>query len=145
MRAVWDREPAPADASGSKKDEALFRQAERNARRANEAFYRCRRYVDGWLAHADPATGLIPRNLGASRDFWNGRDSAADNYPFMVLTASMTDQPLLKGRMRDMLNTEIRLTSRVGHLTDDYSFSKQGYPPGASGSRCHHFRQCRIR
>lgn len=128
MRAVWDAEPAASTAArGDPVQAALFRQAEKNGRRANEAFYRCRRFIDGWLAQADPATGLIPRNLTSSRDFWNGRDAGADNYPFMVLTASMTDRELLNGRLLDMLKTEIRLTSRVGRLTDDYSFSKQGY------------------
>ena len=95
-------------------EEALFRQAERNGRLAAEALFRCRRYVDGWLAHADPATGLIPRNLRESRDFWNGRDAAADNYPFMVLTSAITDRALFEGRMLDMLRTETRLTARVG-------------------------------
>ena len=117
--------PTPTPAAGPQ-DETIAHQAETNARLANEAFYRCRRYVDGWLAHGDPATGLIPRNLRES-DFWNGRDSAADNYPFMVLTAAMTDRPLMEGRMLDMLRTETRLTSRLDRLPDDYSFSKQGW------------------
>jgi hypothetical protein len=125
MRAAWDRVP-PAGAFPPA-DEALFRAAERNARQANEAFYRSRRFVDGWLAHADPATGLIPRNLGDSRDYWNGRDAAADNYPFMVLAAAMTDRALFEGRMLEMLRAETRLTSRVDRLPDDYAFSKQGW------------------
>jgi hypothetical protein len=99
----------------------------KNAADANEAFTRCHRYVEAWLGKADPATGLIPRNLGDSKDFWNGRDSAADNYPFMVLTSAMTDEPLFKGRMLDMLRTEIRLTCRVDRLPDDYSFSRKGW------------------
>ena len=125
MRVVWDRKP-PVVASTAPKDH-FFRQAERNARLAAEAFYRCHRYVEGWLAHADPATGLIPRNLKESRDFWNGRDSAADNYPFMVLTAALTDRPLMEGRLLDILHTEERLTARVDRLADDYSFSKKGW------------------
>ena len=128
MRSLWDREGRTA--AWMEKDESsrkLFLQAEGNARLANEAFFRCRRYVDGWLAHADPASGLIPRNLGEGRDFWNGRDSAADNYPFMVLTAAMTDRPLLEGRLLEMLRTETRLTCRVDRLPDDYSFSKKGW------------------
>ncbi|MCX6877386.1 MAG: hypothetical protein NTW21_26790 [Verrucomicrobia bacterium] len=120
MRVLWDREPsAPAD-------DARFRQAEQNARQAAEAWFRCRRYVDGWLAHADPKTGLIPRNLRESQ-YWNGRDSAADNYPFMVLTAAMTDRELLEGRLTDMLKTEIRLTCRVDRLPDDFLFATQGW------------------
>ena len=42
--------------------EAAFRQAELHGRQANEQFKRCRRFVEGWLNHADPLTGLIPRN-----------------------------------------------------------------------------------
>lgn len=110
-----------------KRDEARFTQARANARLANEAFSRARRYVSGWLAHADPETGLIPRNLRPGGDYWNGRDAAADNYPFMVLTAAMTDPALLNGRLLEMLRTEQRLTCRVGRLPDDYSFSKRGW------------------
>jgi len=124
MRALWDREPT---ASAATPEETLWRQAERNARLAAEGLYRCRRYVDGWLAHADPESGLIPRNLTASVDFWNGRDSGADNYPFMVLTAALTDRPLMDGRLLHILRTETRLTCRVDRLPDDYSFSKKGW------------------
>jgi hypothetical protein len=128
MRQGWDTEgPLPATVSGDEGRRRLARQAEQNGRLANQALFRCRRYVDGWLAHADPATGLIPRNLGESRDYWNGRDSAADNYPFMVLTAAITDPPLMEGRLLEMLRTETRLTSRLGRLPDDYSFSKKGW------------------
>ena len=128
LRKVWDTPSAafPA-ASASAQDAAAFRLCERHARQANEALFRSRRFVDGWLAKADPATGLIPRNLRESRDFWNGRDAAADNYPFMVLTAAMTDRALFEGRMLDMLRTETRLTCRVGRLPDDYAFSKKGW------------------
>jgi hypothetical protein len=94
---------------------------------ANEALRRCRKYVDGWLAHADPTTGLIPRNLRESRHFWNGRDSAADNYAFMVLTCALTDRPMFEGRMLEMLRAETKLTSRVGALPADYDFNKQGF------------------
>jgi len=139
MRQAWDRElPAewpplsPRERAGVRGKQAdsvpsshrtrdLFRQAEQNARLANEAFFRCHRFVDGWLAHCDPATGLFPRNLRQS-NFWNGRDSAADNYPFMVLTAAMTDRPLMQGRLLDILRTETRLTCRQGRLPEDYSF-----------------------
>ncbi len=125
MRKVWDFK-AVLPSARKPLEANLFARAEANARLANEAFYRCRRYVDGWLAHADPDTGLIPRNLRES-NYWNGRDSAADNYPFMVLTAAMTDRPLLEGRLSDMLRTETRLTCRLGRLPDDYAFAKKGW------------------
>jgi len=104
-----------------------FERAAIHGRQANEALRRCRKYVDGWLAHADPKSGLIPRNLNAKTDFWNGRDSAADNYAFMVLTCALTDREMFDGRMMEMLRSETKLTSRVGALPADYSFTKQAY------------------
>ncbi|MDR3261506.1 MAG: hypothetical protein LBT78_06690 [Tannerella sp.] len=83
--------------------------------------------MKGWLAEADSASGLIPRNLSVDRDFWNARDAAADNYPFMVLTSSILHTDLFEGTMLDMLHSERKLTSRIAHLPASYSFSKQGY------------------
>ena len=128
MRAIWDREPLPPPkppAEGSR--EAAFRRAEVNSRQAAEAFFRSRRFIDGWLKQADEKTGLIPRNLDRNRDFWNAKDAAADNYPFMVITSEMTDRPLFEGRMLDMLRTETRLTCRIGRMPDDWSFTKQDF------------------
>jgi hypothetical protein len=128
----WDGEPpAPATPLPDARGEALFRQAARNAGRASEQFFRCRRFVEGWLANADPVTGLIPRNLGESRDIWNAQDSAADNYPFMVLTCALTDQALFNGRMRQILETESRLLARVDRLPDTWSFSARGFKSAA--------------
>jgi len=104
-----------------------FKLAAENGRLANEGFVRCRNFVKGWLKHADPKTGLIPRNLTRDKDIWNAQDSAADNYPFMVLTAAIIDRPLFDGRMLDMLRTETKLTSRIGNMPDTYSFSKQDF------------------
>ena len=67
-------------------ERSVWEHADHNGEFARRCLMHCRDYVRGWLAHADPATGLIPRNLNRNRDFWNGRDAAADNYAFMVLT-----------------------------------------------------------
>jgi len=125
MRALWDREP-PAP-TAPLPHEARFREAERNSRLNAEGLYRCRRFVEGWLTHADPQTGLIPRNLGQDRHLWNGRDSAADNYPFMVLTCALTDPALFQGRMLEILRTEERVTRRLDRLGDQYSFNQPGF------------------
>lgn len=128
MRMLWDRtHDADALANLPPQTRQRLAEAEQNGRLAAEGLFRCRRYVDGWLAHCDPETGLFPRNFRESRDFWNGRDCGADNYPFMVLTAAFTDQALLEGRLTEMLRTEARLTSRIDRLPDDYSFSKKGW------------------
>ncbi len=100
---------------------------ERNARQAQRALQQCQRFVDGWLTKVDPVSGLIPENLTSGIDRWNGRNNAADNYPFMVLTAALTDRSLFEGKLLEMLRTEQRLTSRVDRLGDVYKFSKQGF------------------
>jgi len=124
----WDEAaPPPAAPLADARLEAAFRRAALNACRANEQFYRCRQFVRGWLAHADPETGLIPRNLGRSRDIWNAQDSAADNYPFMVLTCALTDRALFEGRMRQILATESSLLRRLDRLPDTWSFSRRGF------------------
>jgi len=128
MQKVWDTPAAPPVKPHSDKSiEAAFREAELHGRQANEQFFRCRKFVEGWLNLADKKTGLIPRNLGRQRDVWNAKDSAADNYPYMVLTAALTDRKLFDGRMLDMLRTETKLTSRIGRLPDTWSFSKQAF------------------
>lgn len=124
LLTVLTRADSP-DAPASSAEERSFQQAETNAQLANEAFSRCHRYVYGWLAHADPKSGLIPRNM--KDRYWNGRDAAADNYSFMVLTASMTDKPLLAGRLTDILRTESRLTRRVDNLPDDFVFATRSW------------------
>jgi len=109
--------------------EQLFTEASQNGPLVNEGFNRCVKFVDAWLEIADSATGLIPRNINdtKSKDIWNAKDCAADNYPFMVLTSALLRHDLYKGIMREMLETETRLTSRVGSMPDTYSFSKKGF------------------
>ena len=109
------------------RDDPDFEIALENGKLANEGFQRCRNFIAGWLNHADPKTGLIPRNLNRDKDIWNAKDSAADNYPFMVLTAAITDRPMFDGPMLDMLRTETKITSRIGAMPDTYSFSKAGF------------------
>lgn len=87
--------------------------AQRNGEQARVAFLACSRFVDGWLQHADPVSGLIPRNL--TQDFyWNAKDAAADNYPFMVLSTWFTNRALFDGPMHAILATDQRVANRVG-------------------------------
>jgi len=106
---------------------ADFDQASLNGELANEGLNRCIRYVNAWMDYSDPATGLIPRNINDSRDYWNAWDAAADNYPFMVLTSSVAMPEFFSTRASEMLRTEERLTSRIGKLPDTYSFTKKGF------------------
>lgn len=111
----------------SESDVQLFDLTKQNGKLASEGFVRCENFVHGWLEYSDSASLLIPRNIEESIDFWNAKDAAADNYPFMVLTSFFVDRGLFKGRMKDMLDSEKRLTSRVNSMPDTYSFSKSGF------------------
>jgi hypothetical protein len=108
-------------------EESVFVEAAENGRLANEGFRRSHRYMVDWLAQADPETGLIPRNLNDDRNIWNASDAAADNYPFMVMTAAFTDRDLFTGGMRDILETERKITSRLGPLPDTYTFATNDF------------------
>lgn len=104
----------------------LFLQAERNGWQAQKAFRHSMKFVHGWLGHRDPKSGLIPRNLTNS-PYWNAQDSAADNYPFMVLTCALLDRQMFRATMFEMLQNEIRLTNRLDNLPDDFLFATQKF------------------
>jgi len=105
----------------------VIAEARRNAELAAEALRRCRRYAAAWLALADPETGLIPTNTRPGGDHWSAANSAADNYPFLVLTAAVTGDEQLLERLRAMLDIERRLTTRAHGLPDDWSFPRQAF------------------
>jgi hypothetical protein len=106
---------------------SVYYTASENGKLVNEGLNRCIRYVNAWMKYTDSTTGLIPRNINDSRDYWNAWDAAADNYPFMVLTSSLVMPEFFNTRAVKMLETEEKLTSRIGKLPDTYSFLKQGF------------------
>ncbi len=101
-------------------------QAEQNAQAAQQVIRFANRNTLSWLSHVDPQTGLIPRNLSADA-FWNAKDCAADNYPFMVLTAHVTANYHLMRTVGHMLEQERRLTPRIDSLPDDFLFATQKF------------------
>ena len=107
-------------------DNDKYRVLYKNAIQANEAFYRSNKLVKGWINYCDSITGLIPRNLSGD-NYWNAQDAAADNYPFMVLTTFFTDQNMFNGKMKEMLEAEIKYTSRLGACPATYDFEKQNF------------------
>lgn len=104
----------------------LLGQAIKNAETNRKALLACRRYMEAWLEFADPTTHLIPRNLSADF-YWNAKDAAADNYPFMVLSAYFTNKPTLDGILTDILKTEQKMCNRVDRLPDDWDFRTQAF------------------
>jgi hypothetical protein len=113
--------------SHDKYNMADFEEASKNSKLVNEGYNRCIDYVNAWMNFADPATGLIPRNISDSKDYWNAWDAAADNYPFMVLTSSIVMPDFFHGTALKMLDAEEKITSRIGTLPDTYSFSKKDF------------------
>jgi hypothetical protein len=58
---------------------------------AQEAFHRAYRTLKAWEKYRDSETGLVPRNGGAKRAFWNAKDAAADLFPFLLLASQYVD------------------------------------------------------
>jgi hypothetical protein len=94
------------------------------ARRHGVAFERSlsamARLLQAWLAHADSRTLLLPDRVpggpgglpaGEKRRLYTPHNSGADLYPYLVLTAQLTDPDLVRGRMLDMLRNEVRYTT----------------------------------
>jgi hypothetical protein len=78
------------------------------------------RLLRAWLTHADPRTTLLPDRIpggpgglapGDTRRLYTPHNAGADLYPYLVLTAHLTDPDLYHGRMLEMLRNEIRYTT----------------------------------
>jgi len=108
-------------------DDEYVKQAIENGESSHESFKRSLDFTRAWLKKVDPESGLIPSNLDSKLDFWDPANAAADNYPFMVLTAYLLEDSLLNGPLLNILYQEKKLTSRVGVLPDVYVFSKKDF------------------
>jgi hypothetical protein len=72
-----------------------------------------KRLLHAWLTKADARTTLLPDRIDGDRGKWvyTAHNSGADLYPYLVLTAQLTDPDLYEGRMLEMLRNEVRFTS----------------------------------
>lgn len=84
-----------------------------NARRFERAVEASQRVLYAWLKHADPTTLLLPDRPVADRHKWiyTPHNSGADLYPYLILTAELTDPDLYHGRLMEMLRNEVRYTT----------------------------------
>lgn len=102
------------------RDGASFDGALRDSRRAMEA----------WLREADPETLLLPDRVadrnGGNREstprIYTAHNSGADLYPYLILTAHITDPPLLRGRLLEMLRSEARFTWGADSVPGSFDF-----------------------
>ncbi len=90
-----------------------FARARENGKQFEQAVSACQRLLKIWMSHADPKTLLLPDNPGAERAKWlyTPHNSGADLYPYLILTAELTDPDLHHGRMMEMLRNEVRYTT----------------------------------
>jgi hypothetical protein len=86
-------------------------QVERFGVEHERALAASQRLMKSWLRHADAKTMLLPDRPLDVKPTYTPHNSGADLYPYLILTARLTDPDLYAGRMREMLRNEIRYTT----------------------------------
>lgn len=94
-------------------------EAHANAVEAHRAFTASQGVLHGWLALQDRETKLIGQNVDTA--LWSVNNSAADLYPFLVITSYLTEPACYEGPMREILDEEVKRTTRLRSLSDDLS------------------------
>lgn len=106
---------------GARGAEDAWARARANGTIVDDIYVRTRKMVEAWLKYADPKTLLLPDRVpGVLFGKYDGvplytpHNSGADNYPFLTITAWLTDRTLFEGRMLEMLRNEVRYTDVGG-------------------------------
>ena len=130
--------------AGHAEPAAPFEKAHENGRRFETAVAACDRLMRVWLEAADPKTGLLPERLpgpgsglhpGEPARMYTPHNSGADLYPYLILTADLTDPDLYHGRMMEMLRNEIRYTTVQESIPADLNLSTGALgPPSLFGA-----------
>ena len=103
----------------------LFRAARENGIAFESTLAATRRLLHVWLTHADPRTLLLPDRVpgpagglaaGDTSRVYTPHNSGADLYPYLILTAHLTDPELVDGRLLEMLRNEVRYTSTTASI-----------------------------
>src|SRR6478609_5547545 len=120
LLALWSAPAPSAPSPPSTSSGPLFSRAHENGRQFEAAVTACDRLMRAWLEAADPKTLLLPDRLpgpgnglkpGEPARLYTPHNSGADLYPYLILTAHLTDPGLYHGRMMEMLRNEIRYTT----------------------------------
>jgi hypothetical protein len=114
-----------------------FKAATVNAREFEQAVDASRRVMQAWLKHADPETLLLPDRplVEPSRREYTPHNSGADLYPYLILTAQLTDPDIYRGRMMDMLRNEVRFTTAKRSIPGNFNFTTRKLgPPSMFGA-----------
>jgi hypothetical protein len=95
------------------------------------------RLLHAWLAHADSRTLLLPDRpaVPESERTYTPHNSGADLYPYLILTAELTDPALYRGRLLEMLRNEVRYTTVEDSIPGNLAFAKGAPgPPSLFGA-----------
>jgi hypothetical protein len=115
------------DPAASKEQPPAFERARANAVRFERAVQAADRVLRAWMQHADDRTLLLPdRPLAddGSR-VYTPHNSGADLYPYLILTAHLTDPDLYHGRLVEMLRNEVRYTTVQRSIPANLTFAPQ--------------------
>jgi hypothetical protein len=123
---------------------AIAAEARLRGQRFERAVSAMQRVLQVWLTHADSRTLLLPDRLpgvgsGLRPDddtrLYTPHNSGADLYPYLILTAELTNPSLYHGRMLEMLRNEIRYTNAEASIPGNLSL-KTGElgPPSMFGA-----------
>ncbi len=123
--AAWViTQPAYGTSAAEAEAPARFQAARDNGVAFERALSAMQRLLHAWLRHADERTLLLPDRVpgragglpeGEPR-VYTPHNSGADLYPYLILTAYLTDPELLEGRLLEMLRSEVRYTNAKGAI-----------------------------
>ncbi|MBL8220995.1 MAG: hypothetical protein JNL62_17310 [Bryobacterales bacterium] len=100
---------------------AGFDEARENGKRFEQSLAAMERLMQAWLRHADERTLLLPDRIGAGQPrVYTPHNSGADLYPYLILTAHLTNRGLYEGRMMEMLRNEVRFTSHADGVPGNF-------------------------
>lgn len=125
-------------------EEALFIRAQANGGDFDAALSSTKRLLYAWLADADAGTLLLPDRIpgrshglkaGDTSRLYTPHNSGADLYPYLVLTANLTDPDLYSGRLLEMLRNELRYTTVRESIPANLEMTTGGLgPPSLFGA-----------
>jgi hypothetical protein len=119
MRAIFTLVVAGCIAFGQT-GQQRFDRARENGRQFDAAAASMQKLLKAWLEHTDQRTLLLPDLIGSRAKrtpqgtvtrLYTPHNSGADLYPYLILTAHLTDPDLYNGRLLEMLRNEVRYTT----------------------------------
>lgn len=109
---------APLGAQDSAQEGAadVWSRAQEHAALARECVRFSQKLLAGWSERVEPLTGLFPETRESFA--WTPENAAADLYAWLVIAADWAGSERQRGAMRQMLATELALTTRLESYPD---------------------------